>query len=167
MKPLYSCFRAFVMYIPHLNLKSNQWFSKTKLEMALLSLPTAVLKSCYFMTLFPLNHQLRIGERQTLVLTHRLNHHSHRLHFSDISYSLKFCKFVVVHWTEWLPDGVEFHLLYIYSTFQSIIYVVPNNIHSVWNSSSAYDISQNSFWQKNPRLEFYVDKVYYFLLNIP
>ena len=48
-----------------------------------------------------------------------------------------------------------------------MINVVPNNIHSVWNSSSAYDNSQNGFWHKNPRLEFYVDKIYNLLFNIP
>ena len=37
-----------------------------------------------FMTLFVLNHHLQIGERQILALTHRPNHHSNRLHISNI-----------------------------------------------------------------------------------
>ena len=103
MNPFYSCFTA-------LHPPSQPQIQSVILEDKIRN--DTVESSTYctkiFMILFPLNHESQIGERQILALTHRPIRHSHRLHFSDISYSLKFCKFLVVHWIEWLPDGVEF-----------------------------------------------------------
>lgn len=168
MKPFYSSFTAFVIDIPHLKLKFNQWFWKINLKMTLLSRTPAVLKYYDRMILFPLNHQLQIGERQILALMHRPNHLSYYLHISNSSYSLIRCKLLVVHCSEWLPDGVEFSP--VVHIFNLPDYELPGTqqypfymklITSVWNFSIFF------FFQKNSTLEFYVDKVYNFLLNIP
>jgi len=164
MKPFYSSLTAFVIDILHLNLKSNQWFWKIDLKMTLLSRTAAVQKFYDYMILFSLDHQLQIGKRQILALMHRSNHFSLRLLISNISYSLKLCKLLVVHCSEWLPDGVEFppveHIFNLANydlrgTQQYPFYM--KLITSVWNFSF--------FFQKNSTLEFYVDKVYNFFFH--
>ena len=68
--------------------------------MTLLSRTAAVQKFYDYMILFSLDHQLQIGKRQILALMHRSNHFSLRLLISNISYSLKLCKLLVVHCSE-------------------------------------------------------------------